>query len=265
MTTLGEALSQASRYWATKRNASVMSMRAKTCVECLKRGSSRQASSLTQTDAIHVLEGLKARGLSSGSQASYYAAFRRMLALSGVSTIGWPAGATPPRRTREPLHSMALTDLLCVLEGEGLSETLDLLHVLAATGMRVDVEALSFDSWETRPGQLLRVTGKGGHTRLIPVEDPEAWAILTDTYRANKMRRLTYSAHLKRWKKATARAGITSKLPTPHAIRHYYATQAYARCKDLRVVQELLGHADISTTGRYIGADMDAMRAAVST
>lgn len=291
--TLQDCLAQATRYWETKRGSTsrVMAMRCQTCIDLLggprKDGGKRKAEDLTRLDVITLLANLKGRQLSASSQASYYAAFRRMLALNGVSTIGWPDGATPPRRTREPLTEGAIRALRFELRGgeERLEElrrehdfnlvpdptrvshnpTEDLLIVLKATGMRVDVEALSFEAWEIVGHKLLRVRGKGGHERVIPVEDEEAWAVLLDPERINPMRRLSYSAHLKRWKKATSRAGITSRLPTPHAIRHYYATQAYARCKDIRVVQELLGHSDIATTARYIGADMDTLRAAVSS
>jgi integrase/recombinase XerD len=261
VTSLADCLTQATHYWETKRSSGVMVMRAQACVDIL--GAKRKADKLTVSDAIHVLAGLKQRGLSQGSQASYYAAFRRMLALSGVSTIGWPSGAIPPRRSREPLDKEAVRRVYLELDAKGELETRHLLTVLQATGMRVDVEALSFTAWEPLDGKLLKVTGKGGHERTIPITSSEAWAILTDPEKANPMRRLSYSAHRKRWKKAVDRAGIASKLPTPHAIRHYYATQAYARCKDIRIVQELLGHSDIGTTARYIGADMSQLRAAV--
>lgn len=263
MTTLQACLDQATLYWTTKRNAGIMSMRAQACVDTL--GSKRVASSLKVGDAITVLEGLRSRGLSPASQSSYYAAFRRMLALSGIATTDWPSGPTPPRRTREPIPMADLGRLKEELAPH--PATLDLAHVLSATGMRVDVEALSFTSWVPRDGpqgKLLAIRGKGGHERVIPVEDELAWSILTDNDRSAAMRKTSYRTHLRNWQGAIQRAGITSKLPTPHAIRHLYATQAYAKCRDIRVVQELLGHSDIATTARYIGADIERMRHALS-
>ena len=73
------------------------------------------------------------------------------------------------------------------------------------------------------------------------------------------MRCISYEGHLKRWQRGVGLARITSKLPTPHAVRHLYATEAYARCRDLTIVRDLLGHADINTTARYIGVDMAAL------
>ncbi|WP_420381693.1 tyrosine-type recombinase/integrase [Novosphingobium sp.] len=151
------------------------------------------------------------------------------------------------------------------LEAHGSMQTLDLARVLAATGMRVDGEALSFDGWARRDAtQTLHITGKGGHERTVPVTDPVAWSILSDPDRYLPMMKLSYRTHSRNWKRAVEAAQIGSKLPTPHAVRHYYATQAYAKCKDIRVVQDLLGHADYGTTARYIGVDIERMRSAVS-
>jgi site-specific recombinase XerD len=131
--------------------------------------------------------------------------------------------------------------------------------------MRVDGEALTFGAWTYDPeNRTLRITGKGGHERVIPVEDNEARRILSNPDRYRPMMKVSYRTHSRKWKAAAEAAGIASKLPTPHAVRHYYATEAYAKCRDIRVVQDLLGHADYATTARYIGVDIERMRSAVS-
>lgn len=131
--------------------------------------------------------------------------------------------------------------------------------------MRGDVEALSWEACEWRPSsRTLKITGKGQHERIIPVEREATVALLNDPERLRAMRTLGYSGHLKRWNGAVDGLRITSLKPTPHAVRHYYATAAYKRSgRNLRAVQELLGHADISTTARYLGVDMDELRGAV--
>lgn len=262
MASLRDCLTQAATYWETKRDGATMVHRAKVCASIL--GLSRSAPKLQTSDAIHVLAGLRKRGLSTASQASYYAAFRRMLSLAGLSFPTWPNGPVPPRRSREPLSEDALGALMGALEEAGAVETLDLARVLAATGMRVDGEALSFTGWRRGKGQTLHITGKGGHERVIPVADPEAWAILSDPARFRPMMNTSYRTHSRKWKAAAEAARIESKMPTPHAVRHYYATEAYKRCKDIRVVQDLLGHADYGTTARYIGVDIERMRDAVT-
>lgn len=263
MTDLAECLKQATTYWNTKRDGPSMIRRAALCVSIL--GRAKDAHKLTPADAIHVLARLQARGLSLASQGSYYGAFRRMLSLNGIATTAWPSGPVPPRRTREPLTEVALERLADELLKVGANETLDLLRVLQATGMRVDGEALTFGAWEFDPeAATLKITGKGGHERVIPVSSRDAAHILTSPFRFKAMMNTSYRTHSRKWKQAAEAAGITSKLPTPHAVRHYYATQAYQKCKDIRVVQDLLGHADYGTTARYIGVDIERMRDAVS-
>jgi integrase/recombinase XerC len=134
--------------------------------------------------------------------------------------------------------------------------------LLKGAGLRVDVEALDWNALSLHPspsGSLLEVTGKGGHTRFIPV-GPEVEALVKDTPRLIAVRKLSYDGHLKRWNRGKAELGLP-KEATPHAVRHWYATTAYRRSgKDLRAVQELLGHADVSTTAGYVGADMEGLR-----
>jgi site-specific recombinase XerD len=99
---------------------------------------------------------------------------------------------------------------------------------------------------------------------VIPVERLETIELLNNPERIKRMRKLSYSGHLKRWQLAVERLRITSLKPTPHAVRHYYATRAYERSgRNLRVVQELLGHSDINTTARYLGVDLEELRNAV--
>jgi integrase len=273
MTTLREAHTLATRYWDTKGGTTgpVMAMRAEQVIKHAGLGWGRKVSSLTASDGTRALTGL--HKLSVSSRASYYAAFRRMLALAGVSTVGWPQAGHAPRRVREPMPREAAESLQAWFATNDMPESADLVTVLLGTGMRVKVEALSFDAWQVAHGwvgvmpgcgptnaSVLRVTGKGGHERLIPI-NPALGVILTGKQRMQAMRRLSYSAHMKRWKQGVEALGIQSKLPTPHSLRHLYATEAYRRSGcNLHVVKELLGHADINTTARYIGVNMEELR-----
>lgn len=263
MTTLAAAYAAASSYWETKGGGSrMMAPRAALCMTILGGGTIELAK-LGPSSGTNLLVGLHAHGLGKASIASYYAAFRRMLALAGHATIAWPSAGQPPRRVREPIQVGSLAALMGWLNEAGYHETAHLAAVLHGTGMRVEVEALSRDSWElVLPGKALRITGKGGHERIIPVSDA-TFHLLGDRKRMRAVRVLTYSGHLKRWRKGIMALGIKSKLPTPHAVRHLYATEAYARCRDLTVVRDLLGHADINTTARYIGVDVKRLAQAV--
>jgi len=141
-----------------------------------------------------------------------------------------------------------------------------MLEMLYATGLRVtELVNLKFEQVSFRQG-VLRVTGKGNKQRLIPVgEEAMDWlegymgqarkAILGErqcdylfvTNRASNMTRQAFWYIIKRHALA---AGINKEL-SPHTLRHAFATHLLNHGADLRVVQLLLGHSDLSTTQIY--------------
>jgi site-specific recombinase XerD len=263
MTTLQEALSRAQTYWEAKGASSrMLPIRARRCAALLKADLSRPPATDPAT-GTQLLTALATDGLCKSSQGSYYAAYRRALSLSGIPTFGWPKGPSAPRRVRDHLTGEDLDRLAAYFIAKGEPETRDLLEVLRGTGMRVEVEALDWDAARLQFANCLTITGKGGHERVVPTNHNTS-ALLLHSDRMAAMRRLSYSAHLKRWNAAVKALGITSRRPTPHAVRHHYATEAYRKSgRNLRAVQELLGHADPATTARYIGVDMAELREAV--
>lgn len=153
-----------------------------------------------------------------------------------------------------------------------------ILELLYSTGIRVaelvttDLLNLDFTS------EMLRVTGKGNKERLVPVGRPAAhavqqWLKLRDQLIADRSRRgreverdalflngrggrLTARSIERIVKAYGERAGIP-QIVTPHALRHSYATHLLEMGADLRSVQELLGHASLSTTQRYTHLTLD--------
>lgn len=141
-----------------------------------------------------------------------------------------------------------------------------MLEVLYATGLRVsELVGLKFDQISLRQG-VVRVTGKGNKQRLVPVgEVAVEWLegylahtrkqllngrqsdFLFVTARADGMTRQAFWHIIKRHALA---AGISKNL-SPHTLRHAFATHLLNHGADLRVVQLLLGHADLSTTQIY--------------
>ncbi len=141
-----------------------------------------------------------------------------------------------------------------------------MLELLYATGLRVsELVGLTVTQLSLTEG-LVRVMGKGGKERIVPLgEEARSWlqrylkqargAILgprvTDalfvTQRANAMSRQMFWILIKRY---AASAAIDAPL-SPHGLRHAFATHLLNHGADLRVVQMLLGHADISTTQIY--------------
>lgn len=154
-----------------------------------------------------------------------------------------------------------------------------MLEVLYATGLRVtELVSLTLPQISLRQG-VVRVTGKGNKERLVPLGEEaiywletyirQARGHLLANYRSDvvfpgrhgkAMTRQTFWYRIKRY---AALAGITQTL-SPHTLRHAFATHLLNHGADLRVVQMLLGHSDLSTTQIYTHvaqARLDALHA----
>jgi integrase/recombinase XerC len=140
------------------------------------------------------------------------------------------------------------------------------LTLLYGCGLRIS-EALGLTAGEIGDGTSLRVTGKGGKMRVVPLLPAAREAVAT--YRKLCPWHLSASEPLFRGARGGAlQPAIVQRevqklrsalgLPetaTPHALRHSFATHLLAAGGDLRTIQELLGHASLSTTQIYTGVD----------
>lgn len=263
-TTVRQALALAATHWDDRSGGRVMSTMANRCGQLV--GLTKNVERLTAGDGVRLLADLRAASLSPKSVQSYYGAFKRALALSGVSTLLWPSAPIPPRRTRDKLSAADIDRLIAWFREhrmEGYASTADLAILLRATGLRIDVEALAREAVKVTLSEgsfdTLHVTGKGDHERLVPVVDAGCRELLRDKGRMRDLRGVSYSAHLKRWKKGTTALGVTSRLPTPHAVRHFYASEVLEKSGgNIAMVQELLGHSDPATTAKYLHVDLIA-------
>jgi integrase/recombinase XerD len=152
-----------------------------------------------------------------------------------------------------------------------------MLELLYATGLRVtELVTLEVNDLNLRQG-VLRVMGKGGKERLVPMGDEAmAWvegfvrdhrsllmrrseseAVLFPSNRGREMTRQAFWYLIKRH---AAEAGIRHSL-SPHSLRHAFATHLVNHGADLRVVQLLLGHSDLSTTQIYTHVAKQRMQA----
>lgn len=140
------------------------------------------------------------------------------------------------------------------------------LCLLYGAGLRIS-EALSLTGREAEAQTTLRITGKGGKTRLVPLLEPVVEAIRTyaaacpwppapdqPLFRARRGGALSPRHVQATVQRLRGRLGLPSSA-TPHALRHSFATHLLGAGADLRVIQELLGHASLSTTQKYTGVD----------
>jgi len=150
-----------------------------------------------------------------------------------------------------------------------------ILELMYATGMRVSEVADLEMEWLNLAEGYLRCTGKGSKVRIVPFGDTAASAIkryikearpdfLKDkvsrhvflTYRGTQFSRKGIWKMIKRYAK---RAGISEDVH-PHTLRHSFASHLLANGAPLRVIQEMLGHADIATTQIYTHVDQGRLR-----
>ena len=177
-----------------------------------------------------------------------------------------------PRLGRNLPKSLTENEVELLLEAPNVKQALGLrdkcmLEVLYATGLRVsELVTLTLHQINLRQG-VIRVTGKGNKERLVPfgetatqwldkylsstrdeiIKDKLATDVLFPSIRGKAMTRQTFWYMTKRY---TVSAGIKKPI-SPHILRHAFATHLINHGADLRVVQMLLGHSDISTTQIY--------------
>lgn len=196
-----------------------------------------------------------------------------------------PSPALPRPRARRPLPRLLSHDEINVLftraEEEAAGDRpagvrlLTLLELLYGSGLRA-TELVSLPRAAVpRDAPLLTVTGKGGQQRMVPVST-RANAALSRwlAVRPEGSRHLFPSrgekGHLTRirlfqlLRDLAARAGIAPERISPHVLRHAFATHLLEGGADLRVLQMLLGHADIATTEIYTHVDSARLVALVN-
>jgi integrase/recombinase XerD len=162
------------------------------------------------------------------------------------------------------------------LDDEFAERDIALLELLYATGLRAsEVCGLRIDEVNLRVG-VLRCMGKGGKERIVPIGRTAVDAL--DSYLAKLRPRLhrprsgayvflsrtgrplTRGSVWELIKKYAVRAGLRDKV-TPHTMRHSFATHLLQGGADLRIVQELLGHASVTTTQIYTHVDRSRLKA----
>jgi integrase/recombinase XerC len=229
-------------------------------------------------DALrHWLRGLdgKVERTSVARKLAAVRAFLRFCARTGRVTRDPTVGiATPKVRRSLPAH-LTLDDvdrLLAVPSADKLSGLRDaaILELLYSSGLRVsELVGVDWPHLDTESGAV-RVLGKGRKERVVPVGRPALRAL--ERYRAacgaegldvargavfrNRAGGRLTARSVDRLMVRYVAASGTSTRATPHALRHTFATHLLGAGADLRAIQELLGHASLSTTQRYTHVDL---------
>ncbi len=221
-----------------------------------------------------------ARPRSTARQLSSFRRFFRYLVREGVIKEDPTAQIAMPKIGRSLPKSLTEAQVDALLAAPQTSDPLGyrdraMLEVLYATGLRVS-ELVSLKHGQVNQNQgVIRIVGKGNRERLIPLgEEAVRWLsefvrgarseILLDrqtdhlfpTRRGDRMTRQAFWHIIKRYAK---KAGIDREL-SPHTLRHAFATHLLNHGADLRVVQMLLGHSDLSTTQIYTHVARERMK-----
>ncbi|TFF21915.1 site-specific tyrosine recombinase XerD [Jiella endophytica] len=240
------------------------------------------------TEAIRgYVAALAAEGLAESSRARRLSALRQFYRFlyteghRGDDPTGPIEGAKKKRPLPKVMSEAEVDRLLDLAAAEAANEALSaparlraarlhaLVEMLYATGLRVSELVALPRSVLRRTGEAIIVRGKGGKERMVPIGEAAGDAIRRFAEVAKTTGRkpagderflfpaesetghLTRQAFARDLKALAARAGIPAAKISPHVLRHAFASHLLKHGADLRAVQELLGHSDISTTQIY--------------
>lgn len=250
----------------------------------------------TRDDVEAYLVSCDANGLSKATRARRLSSIRQIFRFAHEE--GWrpdnPAirikGPGAVQRLPDALSQDDVTRLMDAARGHGRTDadrirTTALMELVYATGMRVtELVSLPVSAVRGDPRMVL-VRGKGGRERMVPLSGParaalSTWLVCRDQAE-DKARKAGAAGsrylfpgpgadgHLTRQhvhlmlKNIAVAAGVSPARVSPHALRHAFATHLLAGGADLRVIQTLLGHADLSTTEIYTHVLDDHLKALV--
>jgi integrase/recombinase XerD len=220
--------------------------------------------------------------------------FHKFAVKDGLATADPSVGVRPPTPAKRLPKAVSLSDVERLLEAAGAPGTAlamrdrALLEILYGTGARIsEAVGMDLDDLDLDPddpaGSTVLLRGKGSKERIVPVgsyarDAVQAYVVRPEllgagnattrgraTERAGAMFLNARGGRLSRqsaWSvivKAAERAGITAEV-SPHTLRHSFATHLLEGGADVRVVQELLGHASVTTTQVYTLVTVDSLR-----
>ena len=224
----------------------------------------------------------RARALVAVRRLLLYATTEKLLHHDPMEGVAGPRVTPPLPRILRPDETEALLDATDSGTPLGLRDRA-MLEVLYGAGLRVtELVGLPLSALDARGG-LLRVTGKGGKERVVPLGEEALEAIerylaearddllgarrddthaLFLTRRGGPMTRQNFFVLIR---KLAVKAGIPAERVSPHVLRHAFATDLLDGGADLRSIQAMLGHADLATTQIYTHVSRAKLRDTVET
>ncbi len=204
--------------------------------------------------------------------------FYRYLDRAGLAQNAHVAALRGPKLPRSLPKALDIADAAALIEAEGEDTQMPwvaardraVLALLYGAGLRID-EALSLSRDAAPLGEMLRILGKGRKARDVPVlaqvRDLVDEYVRLCPFKGKPAGPLFLGVRGKRLNAAIVQARVRRLrvelgLPdsaTPHALRHSFATHLLGAGADLRAIQELLGHASLSTTQRYTAVDAERL------
>jgi len=253
------------------------------CLMLLARRSGKGPTEITLADLRAQLSRPHARTggrLAQGtmqSERSYFQTFFRWLVEEGYATEDPSVRLKKIKMARRKPRPFRVDQVDAMIDSGAYSRTRDIITILALTGLRIgEVVRLRGENVDDR-GMMLTVVRKGNLQHTIAITEgmleiidryPETGWWFPSPYKNRMfpdgsghilMESASDAVH-----NAMRRAGITDPNLTGHSLRHYYATTLLRMGADIRVVQELLGHASLNTTQLYTLVDEGDMTKAVA-
>jgi integrase/recombinase XerD len=248
-------------------------------VESMGESGVVQIGDVLREDVWDHLIRLRKSGLSARSIARHMSAirrFHRFLEDEGLTSSNPVEDLDSPRLTRSLPGSLRLEEVDALLEAFDFSTPAGIrdgavLEILYSCGLRISEVADLKERDVSLEESCLRVRGKGSKVRLVPLGQRAAariaaWQAIRglgkvvdeNLFISLRGRRMSRGVLWKTVKEAARRANICQNV-SPHSLRHSFATHLLDNGADLRAVQELLGHADISTTQIYSHVSRDRL------
>ena len=251
-------------------------------------GEEREPADISPADVAAFMSTLQQSGIAASSSARILAGIRgwhRYLLVEGKVPSDASAGAVRPRLPKRLPKALTLPQVEQLLAASGPApgsadaaadpialRNRSIVELLYATGARVsELVGLDVDDW--REGEFLRLRGKGSKERLGPVGRYAQAAGAEDLGRTRPAlvskrggaalflnQRGTRLSRQSVWEILQRAAEQCELSVSPHSLRHSFATHLLEGGADVRVVQELLGHASVATTQIYTLITVDTLR-----